>query len=470
LRARLLHQRGLLELRCGTPGHAYRLLLEGAAATDGPRGVLDTLILAGEAAAAAGNPDWTIAVGRLAADVAAEDRSEQLMVALLTGAAAMLRGDLAEGARLLERVVVEARSLTDPVQQLWGGRAALYLGDEAMAHDVYSGAIEQARSSGSIGLLISLLNRVAMSDAIAGRPADAITNATEGLRLARETRLEADSGIALFALALAHADRGEEDECRRHATEAQDLAETRRLPMIADGARWSLGRLELGLGRPAEALARFQMPIGVENDRYPMRFLDTADLVESAVRSGQADACRDQFKAYSAWVELADRPSQLALAARCRALLSEGKEALARYEEALSQHKVSEGAFQRARTQLVYGEALRRAKQRTAARPQLRAALETFERLGAAPWAERARHELRATGETARKRDPSTLDQLTPQELQIARLTGEGESNRDIAAQLFLSPRTVEYHLHKVFTKLGVTARGQLMRLDLSAA
>ena len=138
------------------------------------------------------------------------------------------------------------------------------------------------------------------------------------------------------------------------------------------------------------------------------------------------------------------------------------------YEAALELHAASEGAFQRARTQLLYGEALRRAKQRSAARPQLRTALETFERLGAAPWAERARHELRATGETARKRDTSTVHQLTPQELQIARLARAGDSNREIAAQLFLSPRTVEYHLHKVFTKLGVTARGQLMRLDLS--
>ena len=93
----------------------------------------------------------------------------------------------------------------------------------------------------------------------------------------------------------------------------------------------------------------------------------------------------------------------------------------------------------------------------------------TFEQLGAAPWEERARNELRATGETARKRDASTLGDLTPQELQIATLVGEGGSNKEIAAQLFLSPRTVEYHLRKVFMKLGIASRGELAQLDLAS-
>ena len=102
------------------------------------------------------------------------------------------------------------------------------------------------------------------------------------------------------------------------------------------------------------------------------------------------------------------------------------------------------------------------------ARSHLRAACEGFERLGAAPWAELARAELRATGETARKRDPSTISQLTPQELLIVRLVGEGATNRQVAAQLFLSPRTVDYHLHKVFNKLGMSSRSELVRLAVT--
>lgn len=474
LRGRLLRQRGLLELRRGAPDRAYPLLLDGAdlAATGE---TLDTLMLAGEAAAASGNLEWTIAVGTRADAVPAPGETEQLMVQLLTGAAALLGGDPARGARLLEAVIAKTPSLTDPVHLVYAGRAALYLGHEGKAREVYRDAIERARADGAVGVLVSLLNRVAVPDAIAGRSAEAIANATEGLRLGWETGLEADRAMALFALALAHADRGEETECRSYAAQAQALAAERRLQlgagrstlMLAYGARWALGRLELGLGRPAEALVCLQTPIEVD-EKHPARLADTADLVESAVRSGQADACRTRFAAYAEWAELAGRASESALVSRCRGLLSDGRDAVEHYEAALQLHAATDGLFQRARTQLLYGEGLRRAKQRSAARPQLRAALETFERLGAAPWAERTRHELRATGETARIRDTSTVHQLTPQELQIARLARAGDSNREIAAQLFLSPRTVEYHLHKVFTKLGVTARGQLMRLDLS--
>jgi DNA-binding NarL/FixJ family response regulator len=126
--------------------------------------------------------------------------------------------------------------------------------------------------------------------------------------------------------------------------------------------------------------------------------------------------------------------------------------------------------FDRARSELVYGEWLRRHRRRVDARTHLRAANETFERLGAAPWEQRVRSELRASGETARRRDPAARDELTPQELQIARLVASGLSNPVIAAQLFLSPRTIDYHLRKVFAKLEISSRGDLTRLDLGEA
>src|SRR5262249_55434654 len=136
------------------------------------------------------------------------------------------------------------------------------------------------------------------------------------------------------------------------------------------------------------------------------------------------------------------------------------------YEEALELADVAR-PFDLARIHLLYGEHLRRERRRADSRVHLRSALETFERLRAAPWAERAAAELRATGETARKRDPSTLDQLTPQELQIARFVADGLSNKEVAAMLFLSPRTIDSHLRSVFAKLGVTSRTQLARLPL---
>src|SRR5262249_44655733 len=119
------------------------------------------------------------------------------------------------------------------------------------------------------------------------------------------------------------------------------------------------------------------------------------------------------------------------------------------------------------RIHLLYGEHLRRERRRTDSRVQFRAALEAFERLGAEPWADRARMELRASGETARRRDPSTSARLTPQELQIARFVAEGLSNKEVAAQLFLSPRTIDSHLRSVFAKLEISSRTQLARIPL---
>jgi DNA-binding NarL/FixJ family response regulator len=124
--------------------------------------------------------------------------------------------------------------------------------------------------------------------------------------------------------------------------------------------------------------------------------------------------------------------------------------------------------MEQARTQLLYGQHLRHRRRRADARPHLRAAMETFQRLGACVWADRARHELRATGESTRRREPSTLATLTPQELRVVAAVSEGATNREVAAQLFLSPRTVDYHLRKVFQKAEISSRAELIRLALA--
>jgi DNA-binding NarL/FixJ family response regulator len=146
-------------------------------------------------------------------------------------------------------------------------------------------------------------------------------------------------------------------------------------------------------------------------------------------------------------------------------LASDGAEADAWFVRALELHAVTRHRFETARTQLLYGEVLRRARRKTEARGHLREALATFEGLGARMWAERALAELRATGATARKRDESTRGELTAQELQIVRLVALGQTNPDVAAQLFVSPKTVQYHLRKVFAKLGIASRIELTGL-----
>jgi DNA-binding CsgD family transcriptional regulator len=191
------------------------------------------------------------------------------------------------------------------------------------------------------------------------------------------------------------------------------------------------------------------------------RYAVIDDLVEAAAAAGRPDEALEAVAAWQRWARHARPPAGDAVLARARALLAAPDDADAGFREALEHES---WPFRQARTELVYGEFLRRARRRTEARAQLRAALERFEALGAAPWADRAAAELRATGETARKRDAGTLDALTPQELQIARLVAEGGRNRDIAARLFLSPKTVEYHLRKVFQKLDIASRTELAR------
>ncbi len=156
-----------------------------------------------------------------------------------------------------------------------------------------------------------------------------------------------------------------------------------------------------------------------------------------------------------------------AAAAHGRALLNGGSDAQSCFERALDAHARSPRRPDRARTELAFGEFLRRSRRRVDAREHLRAALGTFEDLGAERWATRARHELRASGETSRKRDFGKAADLTPQERHVAELVRRGLSNRDAAAQLFLSPRTIDFHLRHVFAKLGVSSRAELTALDL---
>jgi len=158
------------------------------------------------------------------------------------------------------------------------------------------------------------------------------------------------------------------------------------------------------------------------------------------------------------------------VARRCRALITQGPAAEQHYQAALAVEGMSTRPTELARTELAYGQWLRRARRRSDARVHLRTALELFVRLGAAPWAERARAELRASGQTARTRDPSTRQQLTPQERQVAGLASQGLTNQQIAEQLFLSSHTVGYHLHKLYAKLEITSRADLAQLDLDDA
>jgi DNA-binding CsgD family transcriptional regulator len=200
-----------------------------------------------------------------------------------------------------------------------------------------------------------------------------------------------------------------------------------------------------------------------------LRRLAAVDRIDAAVRAGDREQASTWVAELAPFADGTGWPWALAAVEHGRALLAGPADAPALFDSALAHH-AEPGArpYDRARTHLAYGELLRRAQHRVDARTHLRAALEIFEDLRAEPLAARAAQELRASGETARKRDPSTQLVLTPMERQVASLVGQGMSNKDVAAQCWVSPRTVAFHLRNIFTKAGVTSRGELARLELA--
>jgi ATP/maltotriose-dependent transcriptional regulator MalT len=214
-----------------------------------------------------------------------------------------------------------------------------------------------------------------------------------------------------------------------------------------------------GLGKYEEALIAAEE--AVRHDSFSPRF-GIEELIEAAVRCGKPELAADAVERLSETTQASGTDWALGVEARTRALLAEGDAAEQLYREAIERLARTRIRTDLARAQLLYGEWLRREGRRVDAREQLRAAYEAFSGFGAEAFAERSRRELVATGETARRRTVETTFELTTQEALIARLAAEGYTNPEIGTQLFLSPRTVEYHLHKVFTKMGVTSRREL--------
>jgi DNA-binding CsgD family transcriptional regulator len=239
--------------------------------------------------------------------------------------------------------------------------------------------------------------------------------------------------------------------------------------VVAAFASWTLALLDLTEGRPMRAMERLR---AVASPQHPtahatIALLATGTLVEAAARASALDGLEPDVARFERWASWDRRPLTQVTARRCRALVSQGEAAERSFQAALATDGLADLPQELARTELLYGEWLRRERRKADARAHLRTALALFERLGAMPWAERARNELRASGQTARRRDPSTRQQLTPQERQVARLASQGLSNQQIADQLFVSRHTVGYHLHKVYTKLGVTSRAELRDVNL---
>ncbi|MFE7802087.1 LuxR C-terminal-related transcriptional regulator, partial [Nocardia sp. NPDC057440] len=324
----------------------------------------------------------------------------------------------------------------------------------------------ECRDRGMAGQLAGALVLLAVSQCLLGAHAEAAINVDEARMIATDTGQQLWFAYATGVAAWLAAVSGDVSRCRALVDEVAAHASGVWITPLA-WSDYALTALDLGSRRYDRVLDRRQAAAtGPIRHNFEPLFGD-ADHIEAAVRCGRSELAKRPYARISEWARSTGRDWALAITERCAALLSTGPTAEAHYRRALALHQAEDQPFARARTELLYGEWLRREQRKIESRDHLRTAADTFARLGALPWWERATAELRATGAVIAAPEQATgpLGTLTPQELKVIRLAAAGASNREIGAQLFLSPRTVGYHLYKAFPKLGVTSRNELATL-----
>ena len=394
----------------------------------------------------------------------------EFLATLLTAEAYLALGETAAGDELLEAcepVLLGDEPVLGPPEVLgMAAHASVWTERFGRAEALFDRLIGSLRDVGAAGSLVYPLAARSHLDFRTGRWPAALAGADESVRLARETGQESLLAHGLGALAEVEAGLGRADAAREHANESVALCQAQGAPATAIYGAGALCLLELGLGNLDAArdhgLAA-ERAFGETEGDEPGVVRYAPDLIEVLWRLGQADEVPARIDELA---RQADRPLHSwtqAVVERLRGLMASDDEVDAHFARALELHAVTRQPFETARTQLLHGERLRRAKRRADARVPLSAALSTFERLGADPWTERTRSELRATGGPTGSAAPAiATDELTAQELQIALQVAQGRTNREVAAALFLSAKTIEYHLGSIYRKLGIRRRGEL--------
>jgi DNA-binding NarL/FixJ family response regulator len=343
------------------------------------------------------------------------------------------------------------------------GVAAMHLGDLRAMAAVHERMLSRARQDGVLVVVLYALTRLSFSEIADGAWSTAVARQTEALELGAATGQPILAGMPQAALLLLSALRGEKSYAERLSV----------LQPVLDGP--STGVLDLllrDLVRWARAVHAFPRS---DTGFHHLAQLNTdvvrrqagLDRIEAAVHHEQRGPAGLRISDLERFAVATDQTWAAAIAAHGRALLLEDADTDRHFDQALQLHRAGGRPFDHARTEFAYGEHPRRTRRRVAAREHLRAALRVFEDLKAGPWVERAQIELRASGESVRHRDVAAPVSLTPQEFQVALLVQQGLTNRDVAGQLFVSPRTVDFHLRNVFTKTGVSSRTELAQLSL---
>ncbi|GAA4547096.1 AAA family ATPase [Streptomyces collinus] len=464
--------RGMMELWGGDQQAATARLLDSAAAliNHSPGQAVTLAFMAVDGALRSDRTDEALRAARLIEAAGGEDPGYARYGSWLADAVAGRPRDGLTPWQILQ-AAPEDLSRNDAHRHVWPAALSNLGPSPRTARSFILEACDRFATSGMLAVRGLLLSWLADMEYRIGLWPECEAHAQEGLRMARDVGqpvLEAD---LLAVLALLSAGRGEAAECRAYAERAQALAVPQGNRSAAGTAQWALGRLSLAAGEYAEACERLAA-LGEPGSPFAHRQVArqaVLDVVEAQVRVDRREAAEHSAWAFEEWSERTTLAWPELSRHGIRALLAEGDTADKHFQAALSAPGAADAPLARGHTALLYGEWLRRNRREGEARTQLRSALETLAGLGARDEAERARAQLRAAGGAPRQRGGDPSARLTVQELQVAQLAAEGLSNREIGARLSLSPRTVGYHLYKVFPKLGISSRSQLRDADLDA-
>jgi DNA-binding CsgD family transcriptional regulator len=456
--------RGRIALHVSRSGEAAPLLFDAAERLDSldPGLARETHLEALHAAAVAGRLGMGMRDAATAARTApAAPGSQRASDALLDGLAVRFTDGMRGGAPILKLALVALRDgnvdYEEDMRWPWlACRVAADVFDDETWHLLASRYVLIAREAGALGILPIALMHLSLMHVFEGKldtaaalfeEIDSIIDATGSRR------------ISIPKLMLA-ACRGDEGRASALIDEAERDAIARGEGFVLTFAEHARAVLHNALGHYDIALDNAQRA-SAQNELHASGW-SLPELVEAAVRSGNPELAADALERLRQGTQVAGTEWALGIEARSRALVSDGQLAEALYREAIDRLGRCRVALDLARARLLYGEWLRRRGRRVDAREQLRTARASFAKMGAEAFAQRATRELLATGETARKRTDETRGELTPHEARVAAMARDGASNQDIATQLFVSRKTIEYHLHKVFLKLGISAREQL--------
>lgn len=465
LRADIQFLHGLLLDRAGASTAAYRLLLrEGRQVAEHDARRAAVMLARGcSVCINAGEIDAGLELGREAQQLADDSgASLEHEVGAILGRALMLVGDLREAEPLLRRGITAVRASDDrdPVALQWIASDLGWLCDYPAAREAAAEAADIARLQGALGVIPQAGEALAQALYVLGAWDAATATAAESLRLAHDTHQPRDGAWLCLVLGDIAAARGRRDDCVALIDEADAFAVGKPGWAGHGFAGPVLGHLALAMGDIDEAIDHLEREADLEREQAStFLYLPAFDLAEAYVRADRAAQARALIERIAPHVNQAWARAALD---RCRGLVATEDRFDESFLASIDAFERLQVPFEAARSRLCFGEGLRRARRGAAARDELRAALTTFERLAAEPWAARAHRELEATGETLRRRGPSAIASLTPQELQVAQIVADGATNREAAARLFLSPKTIEAHLHRAYRKLGLTGRAQL--------